>query len=623
MKLFSWVGIRPWTLGLIFAVGVAQAYGAPTWRRLETEDFVIVSDATPQDIADFAAGYSAYRYAFRTLFVPSGRMSPAQVILFRRASDFEKRVPKPKDDNTRMLVYSGEVDTTALLALAVDGDREEALRIAYESETIWGLRRVGYAVPLWASQGAGEVLSTLRLRKGKCVVGLDSTQIGSFPASFNLIPWEHFFEINTGSREYSGEHATGKFHPQAWGLMHWILLDDDQGRDRFRRIATGLSESKATEVVPMVMGRPLKELASAISHHFDHERGIHELPFDEAAVRSHFKIEPASEAEVKVQLSTLFTLCGKLAEADRELQRAEQLAPDAACVKEALARRELRENRVDTAAEFYRAAIAAGSQNPTAYMVSARARLDQSSTGGNDYEGAGGRNIAVAIADIRHVLELDPTNAAAYQQLGRAYYLAPQVEEENLNDLNRAVSLYPHSVQLRQYRAMLCHRLGKTDEYLDELQRIVNDPETPAPMKRQLEERLSVENFNRVVRKANALTRDAHYDEALAWIESGRAADSSKALEKKYDSLRTSVLEQKSYSHLRTLAEAKQWADLGNEAQAFLTTYPKSKALPAVENLLKVAQRHAKKNPGAASESGVAGAAEPSPDVAPSSEPSP
>jgi hypothetical protein len=57
---------------------------------LETQDFVIVSDANPKDIAEFAVGYSAFRHAFRQLFVPSGRLPRAQVILFRREQPFDE-----------------------------------------------------------------------------------------------------------------------------------------------------------------------------------------------------------------------------------------------------------------------------------------------------------------------------------------------------------------------------------------------------------------------------------------------------------------------------------------------------------------------------------------------------
>src|SRR5581483_651813 len=64
-----------------------------------------------------------------------------------------------------------EEDNRAVLALAVDGDRYEALKNTFLFDTMFMLPRVGVNTPLWIRQGTGEVLSTLELSKGQCVVG--------------------------------------------------------------------------------------------------------------------------------------------------------------------------------------------------------------------------------------------------------------------------------------------------------------------------------------------------------------------------------------------------------------------------------------------------------------------
>lgn len=574
-----WLG---WlAVGCLLATGAA---GAPKWLRLETEDFVIISDAYERDIADFAAGYSGYRYAFRTLFLADGRRQPRSVILlFRRASDFEDRVPEQKDARSRTVCHGGEVDGGAFLSLAVEGDREAALQIAYEFETIWGLRRVGYSIPLWMSQGAGEVLSTLDMRKGRCILGRPregfESQIG-----FDSLSWKKFFGVNAGSSEYSGQSARGRFHAQAWALMHWVLFLDEETRPRFQALALALRGHTAPEAIELTQGVKLDDLSRAVNRHLRRFEP-RQLPFDEAAVRAAYRITPATEAEARTWLANLAADADRPADADRELQIAQKLAPEAPYVQEALARRELREGRVDSAAEYYRRAIAAGSVNPRAYVISAMAHLNESSSAGVDYSGAGGRNVEVALAEIRHALELDPGSFEAYKQLGRAFYLAPVAAPEGPDELARGITDDPRTLVIREYRAGLLQRLKRTDEYLGELQAIVTHPDVPPHLVKRLEGRWLKGVFERDVAKVNDLVAKRDFPAAKAFVEAARQEPAALRLDAEYAELSTYVLEQEAWVALRKLNQEERWTEVAEAAQRYLDTFPRTKRLAAVQKM--------------------------------------
>lgn len=571
-------------------VSTASLSAAPRWLRLETEDFVIVSDARESDIVEFAAGYSGYRYAFRRLFLPDGKRVPrSQILLFRHGSDFESRVPQPKDGRSRTICHGGDLDGGAFLALAVDGDREAALKIAYEFETIWGLRRSGYNIPLWMSQGAGEVLCSLQMRKGKCIVGERPTGFDEIGAS--ALRWPRFFDVNTGSAEYSGREAKGVFHEQAWALMHWILLRDEETLSRFQALADAVHAQPSSEAVQSVMQVKTDELTKTINRHLFGFQ-TRKIDFDEAAVRASYRIVPATEAEAHALLANLAAESDRPVEADRELQIAQKLAPDAPYVQEALARREMRERRVNEAAVFYRRAIEAGSTNPRAYVISAMARLNESSSGGVDYSGGGGRNVEVALGDLRHALELDPGNTEAYQQLGRAFFLAPTPSAAGLDELARGVTDDPKTLSVLEYRAALLQRLKRTDEYLDQLQAIVTHPDAPPQTVQRLEKRWLKGVLDRDIAKMNALVAKHEFAEAAAFVEAERKTPAGERLQGEYEQMAEYVGEQSSWVALRRLRQEQHWAEAAEAAQKYLDVYPKSKRLAAVEKLRDEARQH-------------------------------
>lgn len=457
--------------------GVPDLTAAAKWLRVQTPDVLAYSDASEKDLVEVVVHYAAYRQALRELFLPPGRSLPpvTLMVFLRQKSLIDITGSRPNGDN-QVGHFTVDLHGERLEAFALEGNRAEAIARTIEFDTVWGLRRMGYHFPVWLTQGTGEVLATLRIQKERCLLGLaDDQHDRQFHGK--LISWPHFFEISEKSAEYRRSMRSGEFHGQAWALMHWIIFADAGARDRFNELSERLRSSSGVAAVQAAMATPAEDFQRVIRSHLDNFKS-RELVFDATGLRADLKPAPANEAEVFVRKAELFAAAGKPEKCNEAMARAEQLGADLACVKEAWARRAILIGESQLAAQLYRQAIAAGSTNPSAFLASAKARLDESSIGNTDTAGSGGRNAALALEEIRAALRLFRGNPDAYRLLGRAFFILPKVTDADIAELSAGVGSGEDGEAVRFYRALLYSRLGKKGEYRADLEQILADPDS-------------------------------------------------------------------------------------------------------------------------------------------------
>lgn len=477
----SWVRALVWVVAL--ATTAVPAVAREGWQQLTGPDFTVLSDARVRDLERFALEYAAYRQTVREFFAPEhGRMPRPVIVLFRRERDFEQHAPKSTKRDFKLAVFTTEIDSLALLTLPLEGDRRRALRLAFEFDTIWTLRRLGFFVPTWMSQGAGEVLSTHRLNRGERLVGVGGDTYPSALQQEGLMRWQKFFGIGVGSAEYDGAKATGQFHAQAWGLMHWLLLSEGDGRVRFRELAARLRQEEPQRAVELVMG--VDDLERAGRRHVHGSRTVQRRPFDEAGTRAGWTIAAARPVEVQVYLADLLAASGSIAEADWQVEQALNAEPANPVVLEAAARRELRARRPDLAIAHYRAAAEAGSINPMAYLRSAEQRLNDSSGRRGDVAGSGiVPAVNAALVEIRRAIELDPGNPDGYRLLGRALFLARDISPEAVEELSHGVGPGPAGIWARFYRGLVAGRLEQLDTAKRDFERLAAEADVSDAMR--------------------------------------------------------------------------------------------------------------------------------------------
>ena len=168
----------------VLALSLPLSAAKPVWLKLQTKEFVLSSNAREKKIVESALGYAAYHRTFDDFFVPTGGALPSTIlILFRTDKELAGHLPPETKRTTRIVNFNTEVDGRPLSALAISGDADNALKLTFEFETVWGLKRLGYAVPIWMSQGTGGILSTIEVRTGRVTVGAETNGTSSHSPS--------------------------------------------------------------------------------------------------------------------------------------------------------------------------------------------------------------------------------------------------------------------------------------------------------------------------------------------------------------------------------------------------------------------------------------------------------
>jgi tetratricopeptide (TPR) repeat protein len=319
--------------------------------------------------------------------------------------------------------------------------------------------------------------------------------------------------------------------------MHRVWFGEGDGRERFNQLATKLRTSGGLEAVESVLGIEAKRFTPEISRHLRRIGTTRELPFDEAGLRRRMQIGPAEAAMVAVQLSNLLFSSGKEAEADQELRAAQSFAPEAPFIKEAMARRELRRGEGERAVALYREAIAQGSANPRAYLISAGQWLDSTTSHGVDQLGGGGIFADKALSDVRQAIQLSPGNIQAYRLMGRALFLRPEVSFEHVDELSVGIGPADDDGQVRFYRSFLFERLKRFEEAKTDLELLVTSPRTGPAIRQQSEQRLHQMAFNKTVDRVNELARQRKFGEAREWIANQQQTPAGQALAEHYNKL--------------------------------------------------------------------------------------
>ncbi len=568
-------------LGLLAGLVLGPAAMARDWIKLEAPDFVVMSDARESVVREFAIEFAGFREATRQMFARPGVRTPRSIIILHSShKDFVAYGAREDGDSrSRPFSFSTEVDGRAVTALARGSNWEETRRMMAEFETLWLLRRYGWSLPTWMAQGSGSVVSTASVDDdGTVEVGatLFHERVWRDGA---MLGWKRFFEVGRNSPEYRGDKAPGVFHAQAWGLMHWLLLRDEDGRKRFAELARRVSQQPFAEAVVAVSGYELDEFDHKIRAHLRGRLPVRRFAFDGAAVEQAFTVSPLAEAELLALQSDVAAAVGKSAEADLRYLRAVSLAPDAPTTLESGARWMKRRGEFAGAIDKYRAAIAAGSENPAAYLASAEWRLERS-TGRLDRIGGGVPLVVeTAEAEVRQALELDPASGEAYQLLGRLAVLEKEPDAGKLELLAKRVGPDFWGIQARYYRALLLHRLEREDEAVADLQWIISQPEVSETTRANAESRLADIRLAPLIEQVTTATKESAYEEALALIDNWEKAEGGPSVAGALRAMRERIGDAKAQYEQRELDRAMDRLNRMLKVRAFAEAQAAARAL--------------------------------------------
>ena len=549
---------------------------AEKWFKVETPDVHIYSNGSKGSVQEFAVHYLAFRHAFNALLAPMGRRPDfATLLLFRDVETLRDYWANTGQRSQTLADFTVNVGDRDLFVLALPDHFDQPLAIALENDTQRMLRQVGYRLPIWMSQGAGEVLASLELHSGGYDIGDNQARFSETLVGPRIIPWDLFFVLSTGSDAYRGKNGNypGLYQAQAWAIMSAVLLHGSDSGERFRRLAGRVHGGIADgEAVAGVTGVKLKDMHQLVSLGSS-APNLH-IPFDTAKVKASLLVAPAPDAEVKVQLADLLAAMNNPRESDRMLEAAVALAPNAVYVKEAQGRRFLRRNDQQAATKVFREAIVAGSVDFQAYMTSALQRLDDAQSSGHDVPGGGGNEIPEALAEIRRSLEFQPSAPRAYFQLGRALYVSSTVTDKDLEELKPGIADPENGSVVRLYRGMLYQRLGRIREAQADLRWIIADHNATPALRAQATKFLRRTAFEADQAEAKKLVAAGKFQEAQAVVTQANLRVDGSTDVQAYADLKDWIADNEVRAKALKCYQQKDWADLRDIATAYLAANP-------------------------------------------------
>lgn len=575
---------------LVAAVALPGAAGAAEkWVRVESGGVTVYSEASVEDATQFLVNYLGYRHTFTTLFGRADRpLGPVHVLLFRKQKSLGKISGDVEGASKVAVALTSMADGDVILGLSLDSDRQNALRIIYEFDTICGLKRSGYFLPLWMEQGTGAVLSTLAMEKDACVVGASFSAMAGTLGNDKWLPWEKVSAARPNSTTYNTPATFQLFAAQSWGLMR-LVLQSDPGRARERFLGL-VEEVRRTPQADLAAAKVLQLEPAAVREAIFRQvrrTDVISVPFDRGQARTRIKADAAPGVEVAVAIASLTLTHGSRAAADIELQRAIALAPESPMVLEAMARRETKNNDKNRAAEYYRAAIAAGTTNPRAYILSAQRRLDDAMGGGNDQPGQGGLAVVDALAEIRQALKLNPGDGEAYYLLGRALYVSESVSADDLAGLAPGLDSPDYGFLVRLYHALIELRLDQYAVALGQLRDLLRDT-TVAPEKRQAAlHDFAAQNFGLVRVRVESLVRARDFAAARMLLDERLNPTEWEVIAQPVQALHEWVKVSAALAELEELEATGSPEELRKARQAFIAQYPDQPATAQLQAILE------------------------------------
>ncbi|HEV7904803.1 MAG TPA: hypothetical protein VGO96_13255, partial [Pyrinomonadaceae bacterium] len=189
----------------------ARAEAAGNWRRVRSENFVVVSNASEAEARASAARLEELRAIFSRL---RGQDSfdvclPVTVILFQNAGDYEFFKPTYRGDLRRDVAgYFLPGADLNYITLSLETTRGRAPHSVLFHEYVHALVRNNYAgAPLWLNEGLAQYYSEFELSKDRRRVGLGrqlTHRLDSL-ARGELLPLETLLSVEASSAHYQ-EH---------------------------------------------------------------------------------------------------------------------------------------------------------------------------------------------------------------------------------------------------------------------------------------------------------------------------------------------------------------------------------------------------------------------------------
>lgn len=592
---------------VVFGPETTTARG-DSWTKYEVEGLTVFSDCPPYRVRSLLRPITAHRAVIRRLFIPEGYRSPSNTLVYFEDDKDLRRYFWPTDQDSRYfrtLFGWRIIGRDQLFATAWDGNIDDRISTMQLRDTDVVLQWQSEDVPRWLRIALMSTVAKPRITDDAVVFRELSSDERSILKKEKWQPWPDIIEEK--SLESVDPDDLNKTISLRYAQLHllgdWIVFGNHDSVLNYWTIVNALrrDHGSKTAAFEAALGRKLEQLDSALREHLRAPTQNRTIPFDSKTCAESVKTTLAQPAEIDVLRYEMLASGKAHSEARAYLDRAESSGADFIALKMARVRRALFENDYTAVMRNCRDAIATGSRDPIAYLLSAEGRMGQlthsyspmnhSQTIITQVTGSAGADFETCLEEIRTAIRIDPGFVAAYSTLGRAFFSAPSTTSEQAAELTPGISDHPAGLYIRYLRGAVLSRAGAGAEARTDFDYLTTN--FPASVAAKLAREWQAQTkFDSDSREVDRLLIRKQFIEARAIAVSGLQNESVQSRNAGYKSMLAKIEETEAWNEILALFRKNQWSDLDAAAERFQQSFPKSRHLTAVRNM----QREAKKN---------------------------
>jgi len=420
---------RRWQFALATLVTIlflaADGNAKDTWVRVQSKNFILISNASPNDARKAILKLEQFRSAFSIIF-PRTKLDtplPTTVLLFKTDADFNPFKPRVKGKiEENVGGYFLARPHMNYIVLAADIPTLSPYEIIFHEYEHYVLHNNVNRLPVWLDEGLAEFFSSFDTsdKDQKATLGSPIARHVLYLRDQPLVSLDTLLKVDRKSPYYHEGRKAGTFYAESWALVHYLMLaDEGKHRPQLQEFINSLSEDRPVEeLFTRAFQVDLKALEERLRSYVNR----HLFPVLNATFSGRISgeqqltTETLTEAQSQYYLGDLYLQIGRPQDAEKRLEKSLELDPAMSSSESALGIVRATEEKPDEARKLFQSAI---SHDPDNYLAHYYLGLLLLHDGLYDE----------AIKSYREAVRLRPQLAFTYTGLGYAYRKAHRTAE--------------------------------------------------------------------------------------------------------------------------------------------------------------------------------------------------
>jgi tetratricopeptide (TPR) repeat protein len=440
---------------LLFAIAVRAA---DKWTAVQSNNFLVVGNATENQLRDVAENLELFRTAYGKFFKlrEDAATVGTTVIVFKSDVSFRPYKPTYQGKPASIAGYFQGGEDKNLIVISTE---IETPRVIYHEYVHRLMSDTLSSMPPWFQEGFAECFSTLEIegRDKKLRLGRAIGEHIALLSERRFLPLDQLFAVTTESKEYNEEEKQGLFYAESWALVHYMMLGPEDRKARFFEFLNGLNKGTPA---PAVFERVFQ--TDLLSFQKTLEAYIRRLVWPAMEINSPGELDRSNdmwvrtltEAEAEFYLGDMLLHDDRLADAETHLKNALRLDPNLAGAQAAMGRLLLRLNKGADAMAYLKRATQLDPRNYLAHYYYASAIHGDNRTL-TDAEWTTART------ELLRAIELAPQFTAATELLANMNLVRDTEIPQTIDLLRKARTFAPGNDSLA---VMLAFALSRTRE---------------------------------------------------------------------------------------------------------------------------------------------------------------